>query len=136
MEKPIPTSVHGALDYLTAATFVATPHLFGATKIGQRVMYGFAAATVAYSTLTNYEWGIWRVLPMPAHLALDAGSGALLCGSAFMHKGSQSRAMLIGLGLFEIAAALLTQTHSTTERPKLAQRLTQFAPVRALLGSR
>jgi hypothetical protein len=135
MEKPIPTSVHGVLDYLAAASFVATPRLFGATKIGQRVMYGFAAATVLYSALTNYELGIWRVLPMKAHLVLDAGSGALLCGSAFMHKGMQSRAMLVGMGLFEIAAALLTQTHSSAERPKLVQRLTRLAPVRALRGA-
>jgi hypothetical protein len=135
MNKPIPTSVHAALDYATAAAFVATPHLFGATKVGQRVMYGFAAATVLSSSLTKYELGIWKILPMKAHLALDAASGLLIGASAFMHKQSQSRGVLVGLGLFEIAAALLTQTTSPVEH-QAQRRAFVPKPLRALVGAK
>jgi hypothetical protein len=133
MNKPIPTSVHGVLDLVTAATFATTPRLFGATKVGQRVMYGFAAATVLYSSLTKYELGIWKILPMKAHLALDAASGLLIGASAVMHKQSQSRGILVGLGLFEIAAALLTQTTSPVERQE-QRRAFLPKPLRTLVG--
>jgi hypothetical protein len=107
--KLIPTRVHGVLDYLTAGAFVLAPNLGGATKVGRRVMYGFAAATTVYSALTRYELGLVKLLPMKAHLALDALSGTALIGAAFTHK-SASRATLIGLGAFEILAALTTES--------------------------
>jgi hypothetical protein len=112
--KLLPTRVHGVLDYLTAGAFIIAPNLGGATKIGRRVMYGFAAATTLYSVFTRYELGVVKVIPMKAHLALDALSGTLLLGAGFSHK-SASRATLIGLGLFEILAALTTETESSLE---------------------
>ncbi|MBA3827185.1 MAG: hypothetical protein H0X24_25235 [Ktedonobacterales bacterium] len=107
--KLLPTRVHGVLDYLAAGAFVVAPQLGGATKVGRRVMYGFAAATTLYSALTRYELSVAKVIPMRAHLALDALSGTLLIGTAFSHKSS-SRVTLVGLGLFQILAALTTET--------------------------
>ncbi len=136
MNKPIPTAVHGVLDYVSAAGFVVVPHLFGATKIGQRVMYGFAAATVLSSALTKYEEGIWRVLPVKAHLVLDAVSGMLLCGAAFSHKRASSRAMLIGMGLTEIALAALTTTTSPLEAAEQRPWFALPQKLRSLVTSR
>ena len=38
----------------------------------------------AYSPLTNCEFGVLKLLPMPVHLALDAASGALLASSPWL----------------------------------------------------
>jgi len=53
-----------------------------------------------------------KLLPMPAHLALDGTSGAVLCLAAATLKDEPRtvRASLLGLGLFEITASLTTET--------------------------
>lgn len=110
----IPTRIHGVLDYATAGLFIVLPNTMGATTIGKRIMYGMAAGTTAASLMTRYELGVWRILPMKAHLVVDALTGASLIGAAMMHKGS-SRAVMIGLGLMEIGAALFTERVSPVE---------------------
>lgn len=123
--KLISTRVHGMLDYATVGAFCVLPVIGGATKIGQRVMFGFAAGLTLYSTFTNYELGIVKKIPMPVHLSLDALTGLMLCGAAFMHKGASSRATTLGLGLFELLAASCTETKTSYQR----QPRTSTAPV-------
>jgi hypothetical protein len=57
---------------------------------------------------------------MKAHLAMDALSGGMLLGAAMMFndEDTKTRATLAGIGLFEIIAALTTQTRSSTERAR------------------
>jgi hypothetical protein len=67
--------------------------------------------------MTNYELGVVKALPMKAHLTLDALSGGMLIGAAAImdDEDEDVRATLIGIGLFEIAAALTSRTTSPTE---------------------
>lgn len=110
--KPIPTAVHGALDYLTVATFLALPRALGWKRGPTRLLTGAAAGTLGYSLLTRYEWGAAKILPMPAHLALDGASGALLGAAPFLFLDADAGVTraLAGLGAYEIVAALLTRT--------------------------
>ncbi len=112
MRKPIPTSVHGVLDYMTAGLLVALPRVMGWSRDVTRLLDASAAATVGYSLLTKYELGPVKVLPMKAHLALDAASGAGLIGAAMVmdDEDADVRLTLAGLGVFEIGASLLSQT--------------------------
>ncbi len=111
----ISTRVHGILDYLTAATLPALPRMLGWSKGVNRLLSGAAFGTLLYSILTRYELGLFKLLPMRIHLMLDAMSGILLCASPlfFPDEEREVRASLVGLGLFEIAAALLTEREST-----------------------
>jgi len=112
MRKPLSTKVHGALDYMTAGFLVALPRAMGWSKTVTHLLDSAAAAATGYSLLTRYELGAAKVLPMKAHLTLDALSGGTLLGAAVMleDEDPEVRATLAGLGLFEIAAALLTRT--------------------------
>lgn len=113
MTKPMSTRVHGALDYLTAGALVAAPRLLGWDGRVTRLLTYAGTGAAAYSLLTRYEWGALKVLPMPAHLLLDAGSGALMVAAPFtlvQHEGEAIAAALIGVGLFELTVAALTQT--------------------------
>jgi hypothetical protein len=69
-----------------------------------------------YSAMTDYERGMVKVLPMEAHLALDALSGAGLMTAAVLLDDERPtvRAMLAGLGAFEIAVASMTATEPYT----------------------
>jgi len=110
----ISTKMHGVLDYATAPMLLALPRQLGWSPAATRILTGAAVATAVYSMLTDYELGAARVLPMPAHLALDAMSGLGLLAAGLLLPGQSpgERNGLIGLGLFELGAAMLTERQS------------------------
>ena len=111
----ISTQVHGVLDYLTGGTLLAAPTLLGLDGDGAgRALRIAGGGATAYSLLTDYELGLVRVLPMPAHLALDAASGALLASSpwlfGFAKEGTSHWLPHALVGATEILAAATTKT--------------------------
>jgi hypothetical protein len=121
--RVIPTSVHGVLDYVTAPSLLAAPELLGlravpASALALRVAGGGAAA---YSMLTDYELGVVKALPMPAHLAMDAVSGVALAASpwllGFSNAGRRYWLPHVLVGAFEIFAALTTKTRPPYQQP-------------------
>src|SRR4051794_24660598 len=84
--RVIPTRVHGVLDYVVGALLIAAPWLFhfnyGGAETWVPVVLG--AGAILYSLCTDYELGILRLIPMPAHLMLDLGSGVLLALSPWL----------------------------------------------------
>lgn len=111
MQKPIPTKVHGVLDYMTAAFLHTLPRAMGWSRQVTALLDGAGAAATAYSLMTKYEMGVVKVLPMKTHLTLDALSGAGLIGAALLmdDEDPEVRATIAGIGVFEIGAALLTR---------------------------
>lgn len=112
----MPTRVHGMIDYATGAALLAAPQIFGfadvpASALAARVAGGGATA---YSLATDYELGVAKLLPMPAHLALDAASGVLLAASPWLFGYAKAgrRAWLphVIVGGQEVLAALITKT--------------------------
>ena len=109
----IPTRVHGVLDYLVGTLLIAAPWLLNFNRGGAEtwvpVILGVGA--LVYSLLTNYELGVVRRIPMGTHLGLDAASGVLLALSPWLF-GFSSYVFWphLILGIFEIIAALTTQT--------------------------
>ena len=74
----IPTQVHGVLDYLTAGLLIAAPSMLGFRKHGMQTWLPIAlgVGTIGYSLLTDYELGVFKIIPMPMHLALGQWSAA------------------------------------------------------------
>ncbi len=82
--KPMTTRIHGMLDYLSVGVLLALPRVFHWRKEPTRLLTASALSTLVYSLLTRYEWGLARVLPVKAHLALDTTSGVILCGAPLL----------------------------------------------------
>src|SRR4051812_28237827 len=122
----MPTHIHGVVDYVVGAALTVLPRALGWSGRPAQLLEGAGAGAIAYSMMTNYELGFVRALPMKAHLALDALSGGMLIGAAVMmdDEDDNVRATLAGIGLFEIAAALTTQTTSPTESAPAARAST------------
>lgn len=83
----IPTKVHGVLDYLVAVALIFAPMIFGFQAVGG------AAVTIPvvlgiglfiYSLLTNYEWGVFKVINMKYHLVIDILASSLLALSPWL----------------------------------------------------
>jgi hypothetical protein len=109
----IPTRVHGMLDYMTAGVLIAAPSMLNFRQGGTQkwLPVALGVGTIGYSLLTDYELGLFKVIPMPMHLALDAANGALLAASPWLFGFSEgTSAPHLGLGLFESAVTLCSQT--------------------------
>lgn len=109
----LPTRIHGAIDYLWGAALLASPWAFGFADGGaaQWIMMVFGLGAFAYSALTDYELGLFRLLPMRLHLVLDGLAGALLAASPWL-LGFADRVYWPHLvfGLFAVVASLITRT--------------------------
>src|SRR5947209_7709082 len=115
MDKPIPTSVHGVIDYLSVPTFLALPRALGWNKKVTNLLTGIGLGTLAASMMTRYELGLFKIIPMQGHLALDMMNGVTMAAAPFLLLKKYERSgtligVLMGLGAFEIMAALLTKT--------------------------
>jgi hypothetical protein len=112
----IPTRIHGVLDYLSGALFIASPYLFGFTADdthgpAQWVPQFVGMAVLLYSLFTNYELGLFRRLPMPVHLTADLWfAGVFLAASPWLF-GFADRVYLphVLMGAFSIVAGLCTR---------------------------
>jgi hypothetical protein len=110
------TRAHGVIDYLTGILLLAAPYLLGFATGGpeQWVPMAIGASILVMSLITDYELSIARLIPMPAHLAVDGLGGALLAASPWLF-GFSDRVYLPHLivGLFEIGTSLMTRTRSS-----------------------
>jgi hypothetical protein len=109
----IPTRVHGLLDYVTAGVLIVAPSMLGFRKNGAQTWLPMAlgVSTIGYSLVTDYELGLFKIIPMPMHLALDAANGALLAASPWLFGFAEEvSAPHLGLGLFEILVTASSQT--------------------------
>ncbi|MDB5197041.1 MAG: hypothetical protein JWP88_1412 [Flaviaesturariibacter sp.] len=114
----IGTKTHGVLDYVVGALLIASPWIFDFDRDGAETWIPviLGAAALVYSLFTNYEMGAVRQLSMRTHLTLDLMSGILLAASPWLFGfADYVRTPHLVLGLFEIAASLMTKRHSTTE---------------------
>lgn len=134
--RVIPTKVHGAFDLATGPALIAAPTLLrmngdkGATIPPRAV----GAAAIANALLTDYEFGLKRLLPMRTHLALDAAAGVALAATPLLTRASKKgvRHWLphAVIGANEVLLALTTK-----QRPPRARRLRAWAPKGALAAA-
>lgn len=121
MAKPITTKAHGVLDYLTVGTALALPRMLGWSKDTTRFMMLAGLGTLAFSLLTKYELGVFKVLPVKAHLALDVMSAlTLLAAPTLLGEEGATATMIRGMGVMELGVVSLTET-----KPPLGERVRQ-----------
>ena len=114
--RVIPTEVHGALDYLASAVNLAFPRLLGLRDAPGTALVpsvdGLAGA--GYSLITDYELGLVKVLPMPAHLAFDAAKGIFMAVSpwlfGFAKNGTRYWLPHVLMGTADLLAAIASKT--------------------------
>ena len=128
MNRPISTRAHALIDYAWASTAGTLPGMMNGAAETSRLVRNAGAAAGFNSTVTNYEGGVLRLMPMKGHLAFDFILGSALILSPLFLPESERRfaAVPVALGLVTLVTSLLTQTRST------GGRFGEFTPSREL----
>jgi hypothetical protein len=121
MMKPISTRTHGIIDYAYGGALIVLPFLMRWDRPATRLSLGAGLATLGVSLVTNYECGLVRLLPMRAHLAMDAAETSMLMGAPRVLGSVDNGAgwVLATLGALGAAIGAMTQTQSPYERREL-----------------
>jgi len=82
----IPTKFHAPLDYIVGAALIAAPWIFQFSEHSSATIVPIVLGIglIAYSLFTNYELGVWKVVPMAAHNLFDVAAGAFLAASPWI----------------------------------------------------
>lgn len=82
----IPTKFHAPLDYIVGAALIASPWIFQFSEhtAATVVPIVLGIGLIAYSLVTDYELGVWKVAPMAVHNLIDVVAGAFLALSPFL----------------------------------------------------
>ena len=113
----LPTKVHGLLDYLVGAALILAPNLFQFAAVGGPAVWVprvLGVGLIAYSLVTNYEWGVVKAVSMYYHLAIDVIASLALAASPFVF-GFANQPLNVWLphvvvGITVILVVLVTQT--------------------------
>jgi SPW repeat len=111
----IPTRLHAPLDYIVGAVLVASPWIFqfSGDAAATAVSMVLGVGLIAYSLITNYELGVWKVAPMAVHNLIDVVAGALLAVSpwifGFADKGANYWLPFVVIGVAAIFLGLTTK---------------------------
>lgn len=120
--RPIPTNVHGAIDYLFGVTAFVLPELTGIAEVSPAATFiarSIGAATLLLAFLTIYELGAIRVITMRAHLVIDTVLAAGLAVTPFI-LGVFALPMdfwlpFVALGIAGLAVVALSERNARPE---------------------
>ena len=111
------TKLHGIFDYVGGVVLILAPMIFRFEHVGgpavmiPRIM---GVVLIAYSLLTQYEWGLLKVLPMPYHLVIDFAASLFLAISpwlfGFRHDMLNAWLPHVVLGVAVIGLVLVSKT--------------------------
>ena len=108
MNRPISTTTHGVIDYVTVGTLATLPRVLKWNPALTNLLSGSAASILGYSLLTDYELSLSKMIPMKTHLALD-GAAPFIAGE----RRKDAIFIMLGIAVFEATVTALTRTQPT-----------------------
>jgi hypothetical protein len=75
---------HGILDYLAAGALIVLPFLLGFHGIERWLSVAAGAGLTMYSLLTDYHFGLAKLVPYNTHLVFDVSAGLALLIAPFV----------------------------------------------------
>lgn len=76
--------LHGALDYIAAGALIVLPFLLGLQGIELWLSVAGGSGLILYSLLTDYAFGIIKLVSFDLHLLLDLAAGVAFIVAPFV----------------------------------------------------
>ena len=124
-QGPVSAFVHGVIEYLAGALFIAAPFLFGfddGTATAVSIVAGVLILVVTASTAL--PTGLIKSIPVQAHAVIDFALAAVLIAAPFLFGFSDdgtATAFFIVLGVLHLLLTIATRFVSE-ERPPRPRR--------------
>ena len=65
--KIISPKIHGLIDYVVVMSFLASPILLGLPHYAGIIAYLLGFVHLSLTMLTKYQFGVFKVIPLPIH---------------------------------------------------------------------
>jgi hypothetical protein len=111
----IPTRLHAPLDYVVGAGLIAVPWIFQFSDLATPTVLSIVLGVglIAYSLVTDYELGAWKIAPMAVHNLFDIAAGAVAVAApwlfGFADEGANVWAPFVVVGVAAIFLGLTTK---------------------------
>lgn len=109
-------ALHGALDYVAAGALIVLPSVLGLQGIELWLSVAGGAGLILYSLLTDYRFGVVKLLNFDLHLLLDLAAGAAFLIAPFVLGFSAVATIyypIMALGVMAVVAATMRSTTAT-----------------------
>jgi len=125
-QGPVPAFVHGVIEYLAAALFIAAPFLFGFdddTATAVSIVAGVVILVLTASTAL--PTGLIKSIPVQAHAVIDFALAGVLIAAPFLFGFSDdgtATAFFIVLGVVHLLMTIATRfvSEAPPRRPREA----------------
>ena len=124
-QGPVPAFVHGLIEYLAGALFIAAPFLFSFdddTATAVSIVAGVLILVVTASTAL--PTGLIKSIPVQAHAVIDFALAAVLIAAPFLFGFSDdgtATAFFIVLGVVHLLLTIATRFVSEERPPRRRQ---------------
>ena len=116
----IPTKFHAPLDYIVGVALIAAPWIFQFSEhtAATIVPIVLGIGLIAYSLITDYELGVWKIAPMAVHNLIDIVAGAFLALSPWLFGFADESAnvwvphVVVGLAAVFLGLTTIQQGYS------------------------
>ncbi|HYE33165.1 MAG TPA: SPW repeat protein [Methylomirabilota bacterium] len=121
--KVIPAYMHGIMDYLGGLLLLMAPNLFGFADVGGApvlIPRLLGIIILAQALLTDYEVGLFKVMPMRMHIFNDYFASLFLAASPWLFGFADQPSnvwmphLFAGLSIFVLS--LMTEPFPRTRR--------------------
>jgi hypothetical protein len=113
--KLISAKVHGILDYIVVAGFLAAPSLLGLTGLPALIAYILAGVHLTLTLFTRFPLGVVKVIPLKIHGFVELAVGPCLVALPFVLGFSDqfpAAAFYVTCGILIFVVWLLTDYRS------------------------
>lgn len=103
--------IHGAIDYGIVMFLLISPLYFNLPEVTSKITYGLGIIHLLMTVCTQFELGIFRVLPFKIHGMIELGVVMVLVGlSVFLGnlEGNLSRYYYISFAVITFMTWLMT----------------------------
>jgi hypothetical protein len=110
------SKIHGAIDYVVVVFLLLSPTLFGLPEVTANFTYALAIIHLILTVTTNFEYGIFKLIPFKIHGIIELIVAVALVAVAFFLgnlEGDLSRNFYLGFAIAVFLTWALTDYKSS-----------------------